>query len=71
MLRVPAIGLKGLAEITARAPGAVIALGGITTDTAPLCLAGGAHGVAVMGEVMRAEDPQAAVEAILAAMSGN
>lgn len=67
----PAIGLEGLAEIAARTPGAVVALGGITADTAPLCLAAGAHGVAVMGEVMRAEDPQAAVEAILAAMSGN
>jgi len=67
----PAIGLDGLAKIAARAPGAVIALGGITAETAPLCLAAGAHGVAVMGEVMRAQDPQAAVEAILAAMSGN
>ena len=67
----PAIGLDGLAEITARASGAVVALGGITAKTAPLCLAAGAHGVAVMGEAMRAEDPQAAVEAILAAMSGN
>jgi len=67
----PVIGLDGLAEITARISGAVVALGGITADTAPFCLAAGAHGVAVMGEVMRAQDPQAAVEAILAAMSGN
>jgi thiamine-phosphate pyrophosphorylase len=64
----PAIGLDGLAEIAARAGGTVIALGGITAETAPLCLAAGAHGVAVMGEVMRAEDPQAAVKAILAEM---
>ncbi len=66
----PAIGLDGLAEIAAQAPGPVIALGGIKAATAPLCLSSGASGVAVMGEVMRATDPQAAVEAILAAMSG-
>ena len=64
----PAIGLAGLAEIAARVPGAVIALGGITAKTAPLCMAAGACGVAVMGEVMRAEDPRATMEAILAKM---
>ena len=66
----PAIGLDGLAEIVAQVPGPVIALGGITAANAPLCLAAGARGVAVMGEVMRAANPQAAVEAILAAISG-
>jgi thiamine-phosphate pyrophosphorylase len=67
----PAIGLDSLAEITARVSGPVIALGGITAETAPLCLAAGAYGVAVMGEAMRAAHPQATVEAILAAMSGS
>ncbi|MBV8935935.1 MAG: thiamine phosphate synthase [Alphaproteobacteria bacterium] len=67
----PAIGLDGLAQIAARAPGAVIALGGINASTAPLCTAAGAHGVAVMGEVMRAADPRAAVQAILAEISGS
>jgi thiamine-phosphate pyrophosphorylase len=66
----PAIGLDGLAEIVARVPGPVIALGGINAANAPLCLSAGASGVAVMGEVMRATDPQTVVEAILAAMSG-
>jgi thiamine-phosphate pyrophosphorylase len=65
----PAIGLDGLAEAAARAPGPVIALGGILAENAPRCLAAGACGVAVMGEVMRAGDPQAVVEAILAAIS--
>jgi thiamine-phosphate pyrophosphorylase len=66
----PAIGLDGLAEIIAQVPGrTVIALGGITPANAPLCLSGGASGVAVMGEVMRATNPQAVVEAMLAAMS--
>jgi thiamine-phosphate pyrophosphorylase len=66
----PAIGLDGLAEIVARVPGRVIALGGINAATAPLCLSAGASGVAVMGEVMRAPNPQAVVKAILAAISG-
>ena len=66
----PAIGLDGLSEIAARVPGPVIALGGIDAASAPLCLSAGARGVAVMGEVMRAANPQAAVEAILAAISG-
>jgi thiamine-phosphate pyrophosphorylase len=66
----PAIGLHGLAEIVAQVPGPVVALGGITAANAPLCLAAGARGVAVMGEVMRATDPQAVVDSILAAISG-
>lgn len=65
----PAIGLGGLAEIIAQVPGPVIALGGVTPANAPLCLSAGASGVAVMGEVMRAANPQAVVKAILAAMS--
>lgn len=66
----PAIGLDGLAGIVAQIPGPVIALGGITAANAALCLSAGASGVAVMGEVMRAADPQAVVEAMLAAISG-
>jgi thiamine-phosphate pyrophosphorylase len=65
----PAIGLHGLAEIAARVPGPVIALGGINAANAPLCLSAGASGVAVMGEVMRAKDPQAVVAAIVAVIS--
>jgi thiamine-phosphate pyrophosphorylase len=65
----PAIGLDGLAEIVTQVPGPVIALGGVTPANAPPCLSAGASGVAVMGEVMRAANPQAVVEAMLAAMS--
>jgi thiamine-phosphate pyrophosphorylase len=66
----PALGVEGLARIVARAPGPVIALGGITPANAGLCLSAGARGIAVMGEIMRAADPQAIVERILRAMSG-
>jgi thiamine-phosphate pyrophosphorylase len=67
----PALGLDGLASIVARAAGPVIALGGVTAANAASCRAAGAHGVAVMGEVMRAADPRAAVEAILREISGS
>jgi thiamine-phosphate pyrophosphorylase len=66
----PAIGLDCLAKIVVRIPGPVIALGGISAPNAPLCLSAGASGVAVMGEVMRAANPQGVVEAMLAAISG-
>jgi thiamine-phosphate pyrophosphorylase len=65
----PALGLDGLARIVAQAPGPVVALGGIAPDNAALCLAAGAGGVAVMGEVMRSENPRASVERILRAMA--
>jgi thiamine-phosphate pyrophosphorylase len=61
----PALSLDGLADIVERVAGPVIALGGVTAANAASCRAAGAHGIAVMGEVMRAADPQAAVEAIL------
>jgi len=66
----PALGLDGLANIVAESPGPVIALGGITAENARLCLGAGAHGVAVMGEAMRAADPRAEVERLLRAISG-
>jgi thiamine-phosphate pyrophosphorylase len=66
----PALGLDGLAGILAQAPGDVVALGGITAENAAACFAAGARGIAVMGEVMRAADPQATVEHLLRAMSG-
>jgi len=66
----PALGLEGLGRIVAQAPGAVVALGGITPENAALCLGTGVRGIAVMGEVMRAANPQATVECILRAMSG-
>lgn len=65
----PALGLGGLARIAARTPGPVLALGGITPETATLCRAAGARGVAIMGEVMRAADPQAMAERFVRALS--
>jgi len=64
----PALGLDGLALSVEQASGPVIALGGITAQNAAPCRAAGARGIAVMGEVMRAPDPQAATREILRAI---
>ena len=62
----PALGIEGLGRAAALGP--IVALGGVGAANAALCLAAGARGVAVMGEVMRAAEPQSAVRAILAAL---
>jgi thiamine-phosphate pyrophosphorylase len=64
----PAAGLDALAEAARLAPGQVIALGGIDADNVAACLAAGARGIAVMGEIMRAADPEATVRRLLAAI---
>jgi thiamine-phosphate pyrophosphorylase len=48
----------------------VLALAGVTAATAGACLAVGARGVAVMGEVMRADDPAGIVRDLVAACEG-
>ncbi len=45
----------------------VLALGGVTTDCIGPCLDAGAAGVAVMGEIMRSDDPGHATRRLLAA----
>lgn len=64
----PAIGLDGLAAAVAAAKGPVIALAGINPENAAACIKAGAAGVAVMGEVMRAVDPEATVRALVEAI---
>lgn len=64
----PAVGLEALAEAARLAPGPVVALGGIDERNIFACLAAGAGGVAVMGEVMRAADPETTVRRLLAAI---
>lgn len=54
----PALGLEGLAAAVQRAAVPVIALGGIDgPDAVRACREAGAAGVAVMGGLMRADDP--------------
>lgn len=57
----PALGLPALLD----APLPTYALGGVEPANAGACVAAGAAGVAVMGYVMRAADPAAAVRELL------
>jgi thiamine-phosphate pyrophosphorylase len=67
----PALGLDGLAAGCRAVPGlAVLALGGVDPATAGACVEAGAAGVAVMGGIMRAAHPAAAVRALLRAVAG-
>ena len=65
----PALGLDGVAATVAMAKGPVVALAGINPGNARACLDAGAAGIAVMGEVMRAADPEATVRALVAAIA--
>jgi thiamine-phosphate pyrophosphorylase len=65
----PALGLERLEAFASMAAIPVIALGGIGVANAAACLRAGAAGIAVMGEVMAADDPAAAVRDLLAAIA--
>jgi thiamine-phosphate pyrophosphorylase len=64
----PALGLDALRMANAAGKGPVIALAGIDATNAATCIAAGASGVAVMGEVMRSADPEATVRRLLRAI---
>lgn len=59
----PTLGLGALAQAPKSLP--VLALGGVTAARLPACLTAGAAGAAVMGPLMRAEDPGRAAAALL------
>jgi len=65
----PALGLTGLAATVAAANGPVVALAGINPGNARACLDTGASGIAVMGDVMRAANPEATVRSLVQAIS--
>ncbi|MFG1361330.1 thiamine phosphate synthase [Xanthobacter pseudotagetidis] len=60
----PALGLEGLAAFARACPVPVLALGGVGAAEAGACWAAGAAGLAVMGGVMRADDPATAFRAV-------
>jgi thiamine-phosphate pyrophosphorylase len=64
----PALGLAALTEAARLTSGPIVALGGLDENNIAACLAAGAKGVAVMGEVMRAIDPETATRRHIAAM---
>lgn len=59
------IGLDGLRCVIGAVSVPVVAIGGITPDRAPELAATGATGVAVVGALMAAADPAAAVRALM------
>ncbi|MDG4828463.1 thiamine phosphate synthase [Solwaraspora sp. WMMD1047] len=64
----PALGPAGLAELSGRSRVPVLALGGVETpERVAACVAAGAAGVAVMGALMRADDPGGLARTLLAA----
>lgn len=63
----PPLDAPGLAALARKAhPTLVFALGGITATNASACIQSGAHGVAVMGAIMDADDPADASAELLA-----
>lgn len=65
----PALGKHGLASLVASTTLPVYALGGVDTpEAATGCRRAGAHGVAVMGAIMRAHEPGALVAELLDAV---
>lgn len=64
----PFFGTAGIAALARSTDLPVLAIGGIGPDNAADAMAAGAAGVAVMGGVMRAADPGAAVTALLRAL---
>src|SRR6202023_3878536 len=65
----PEIGRKGLAEITRAAPVPVLAIGGLNATRAAEVLAAGPVGIAVMGGVMRADDPGRETKGLLSVLA--
>jgi thiamine-phosphate pyrophosphorylase len=67
----PALGLDGLAAGCRAVSGlSVIALGGVEPGRARDCVEAGAAGVALMGAVMRADDPAAVVRSVVDELTG-
>ena len=62
----PALGIAAIGP-AAKLGISVLALGGVTADVAGPCLEAGARGVAVMGEIMRSDNPGRATGGLLAA----
>jgi len=63
---IPPRGLELVRAVRAAVPCPIVAIGGITAETAPLVRAAGADAVAMIGALVRAPDPAAAVREVLA-----
>jgi thiamine-phosphate pyrophosphorylase len=63
-------GLDGLQRLCRRIPLPVVAIGGITEATAPAVREAGARGVALLGALARAEDPEATTRRLVRRLGG-
>jgi thiamine-phosphate pyrophosphorylase len=66
----PPLGAESLRDAAAATSMPILALGGIGAGNVAACRAAGAAGVAVLGEILRADDPRAATREILAGWGG-
>lgn len=66
----PASGLEMLREVVETIPLPIVAIGGITTENAPLVLKTGAHGIAVISAVCCQADPKAAARSLRCVLDG-
>lgn len=64
------LGIAGVAAVAAAVEVPVIAIAGVTVDRARQLVAAGAHGVAVIGLVADAADPERVVADVVAAVGG-
>jgi thiamine-phosphate pyrophosphorylase len=65
----PALGVDGIAALCRATAVPVVAIGGIAAHAVPDVMEAGVAGVAVMGTVMRAVDPDAVIKQILMAFA--
>lgn len=66
----PAVGIETLAATAKGTALPLVALGGLTPERAAACREAGAKGIAVMGDIMRADDPERAMRAFADAWNG-
>jgi len=64
------IGPEGVAAVARASPVPVIAIGGVTADTATQLAGTGIAGIAAVGAIMTANDPAGAVRSLLGAIEG-
>lgn len=62
----PALGVEAIKAATAQIPLPLLALGGITPEKTKSCIAAGASGIAVMGDILRHAAPEKRVREYLA-----
>lgn len=66
----PVLGLEGLRQVRRAVDLPIVAIGGITPETAPEVIAAGADAVAMIGAIARSNDPERTVRSLLQVLDG-